>query len=173
MAQLSAEYIFQTPLNLSLPRMVIYQKGEDEDIDILEKPNIDLARAINDTLTDGLVFKTLSDKLMYLLEQQKEAWHSEMYLAGLFSWLKNPFQFGSTFVIIILVLAVIYLYFRMNTMGGALVLLQQAAPQVQAQTPSLRQQLENHFKAKSLSPITNSTPWVFEYSPQISNDFQF
>jgi hypothetical protein len=59
----------------------------------------------------------------------------------------------------------------MNTMGGALVLLQQAAPQVRAQTPSLRQQLENHFKPKSLSPITNSTPWVFEYSPQISSDF--
>jgi hypothetical protein len=171
LAQLSAEYTFHSPLNLSLPQMVIYQKGEEEDIDILEKPNIDLARAINDTLTDGLVFKTRSDKLMYLLQQQKEAWNSEINFAGLFSWLKNPFQFGNTFIIIILVLAVIYLYFRMNTMGGALVLLQQAAPQVQAQTPSLRQQLENHFKPKSLSPITNSTPWVFEYSPQISSDF--
>jgi hypothetical protein len=74
-------------------------------------------------------------------------------------------------VIIILVLAVTYLYFRMYPMGGALVLLQQAAPEVRAQTPSLRQQLENHFKPKSFSPIANSTPWVFEYSPQISNDF--
>jgi hypothetical protein len=99
--------------------MVIYQKGEEEDIDILEKPNIDLARAINDTLTDGLVFKTRSDKLMYLFQQQKEAWNSEINLAGLFSWLKNPFQFGNTFIIIILVLAVIYLYFRMNTIGGS------------------------------------------------------
>jgi hypothetical protein len=117
LAQLSAEYTFHSPLNLSLPQMVIYQKGEEEDIDILEKPNIDLARAINDTLTDGLVFKTRSDKLMYLLQQQKEAWNSEINFAGLFSWLKNPFQFGNTFIIIILVLAVIYLYFRMNTMG--------------------------------------------------------
>jgi hypothetical protein len=76
MAQLSAEYIFRKPLNLSLPCMVFYQKGEDEHIDILEKLNIDFARAINDTLTDGLVFKTRCDKLMYLLKQQKEAWHS-------------------------------------------------------------------------------------------------
>jgi hypothetical protein len=28
MAQLSAEYTFQSPLNLSIPRMVIYQKGK-------------------------------------------------------------------------------------------------------------------------------------------------
>jgi hypothetical protein len=88
MAQLSAEYTFRTPLNLTLPRMVISQKGEDEDIDILEKPNIDLARAINYTLTDGLVFKTRSDKLMYLLQQQKEAGYSEINFAGLLSWLK-------------------------------------------------------------------------------------
>jgi hypothetical protein len=80
------------------------------------------------TLTDELVFKTHRDKLMYLLDKQREAWHSEINFAGFISWLKNPFQFGSSFVIIILVLAVIYLYVRMYTMEGALVLLQQDAP---------------------------------------------
>jgi hypothetical protein len=171
LTKLSTEFTFQRPLNLTLPKMSIYQKGEDTDIDILDKPNINLARAINDTLTEGKVFKTHSDKLMYLLDQQKEAWLSGISLADLTSWIKNPFDFGSSLVTIILVLAVAYLYFRMYTMGGALILLQQAAPQVRAQDPSLRQQLENHFKPKATPPIANVTPWLFEYSPQISNQF--
>lgn len=61
MAKLSAEYTFMTPLNITLPRMNIYQKRGDDQIsqaiDILEKPNIDLARAIFDTLTDASSFQ--------------------------------------------------------------------------------------------------------------------
>jgi uncharacterized protein YhbP (UPF0306 family) len=174
-SKLSAEYSFATSINFSFPKIKFF-KNEDPSLSAafrtLDTPQISLDSVINQTLQDGVVFKSESDKIIYDLQKLGLQLQSQFSWSALTSWIINPFSLPTNLCILALLIAVVYLFFRVRSLATMIIMLQQVRP-VEVQTISFQEQLQAFLKQKREKITTQPTffniPLKFE--PQISRDF--
>jgi hypothetical protein len=174
--KLSAEYSFATSVNFSFPKIKIFEQNEDPTLSAafktLETPQIRLDAVINQTLEDGIIFKSESDKIIYDLQKLGLQLQSQFSWSSLTSWITNPFSLPTNLCIIVMLAAIVYLFFRVRSLAAMIIMLQQVRP-VEVQTISFQQQLEEFLRQKQ-EKITTPTTFFnipFKYEPQVSRDF--
>jgi hypothetical protein len=174
-SKLSAEYSFATSINFSFPKIKFF-KNEDPSLSAafrtLDTPQISLDSVINQTLQDGVVFKSESDKIIYDLQKLGLQLQSRFSWENLTSWITNPFTLPTNLCILALIIAVVYLFFRVRSLAAMIIMLQQVRP-VEVQSISFQRQLEDFLKQKTEKTSTPATYFniPFQYEPQISRDF--
>jgi hypothetical protein len=175
-SKLSAEYSFATSVNFSFPKIKIFEQNEDPTLraafQTLETPQIRLDSAINQTLEDGIIFKSESDKIIYDLQKLGLQLQSQFSWSNLTSWITSPFSLPTNLCILDMLGAIVYLFFRVRSLAAMIIMLQQVRP-VQVQSISFQRQLEEFLKQKSEKISTPATFFniPFKYEPQVSRDF--
>jgi uncharacterized membrane protein YwaF len=138
----------------------------------LETPQIRLDSVINQTLQDGVVFKSESDKIIYDLQKLGLQLQSQFSWSSLTSWITNPFSLPTNLCILALLIAVVYLFFRVRSLAAMIIMLQQVRP-VEVQTISFQATVTGFLETEAEKISTPATffniPLKFE--PQISRDF--
>jgi hypothetical protein len=174
--KLSAEYSFATTVDFTFPKIKIFEQNEYPKLTAafktLETPQIRLDAVINQTLEDGIIFKSESDKIVYDLQNLGLKLQSQFSWSGLASWITNPFSFPTNLCIIVMIAAIIYLFIRVRSLVATIVLLQRVQP-VQVQTFSFQQEVEEFVRQKQIRTIT-AMPFFnlhFKYEHKVSNDF--
>ena len=169
LGRLSSEFAFDEPLNVSLPVFKVFESDHelDQAFKILETPNIDLMVAINRTLQDAQVFRTRSDVIEYKLQHLGMAWNSTFNWSSLTSWIQSPFQFSTNLILLLMLVAMAYLFYKIHILAGAISLLQTGVHAVEVVQP-LQRDIEQFFLPKT---TTQATAPRFAYSPQISEQY--
>jgi hypothetical protein len=147
--KLSAEYSFATSVNFSFPKIKIFEQNEDPTLSAafktLESPHISLDSVINQTLQDGIVFKSESDKIIYDLQTLGLQLQSHFSWSSVTAWITNPFSLPTNLCIIAMLIAIVYLFFRVRSLAAMIIMLQQVRP-VQVQTISFQRELEEFLE---------------------------
>jgi hypothetical protein len=165
-SKLSAEYSFATSINFSFPKIKFFE-NEDPTIRAafrtLETPQISLDSVINQTLQDGVVFKSESDKIIYDLQKLGLQLQSQFSWSALTSWIVNPFTLPTNLCILALLIAVVYLFFRVRSLAAMIIMLQQVRP-VEVQSISFQNSWKAFLKQKQRKFDTSD---IFQYTFQI------
>jgi hypothetical protein len=153
MAKMRADISLTTSFNFTLPKIKLFE-FEDPQMDaafrILDQPQIPLSAVINQTLQDGLVYKSESDKLVHDLQALGLRLRAGFQWSDLTNWLAYPLNLPTNLCIIILFAISIYLTFRVHAMASALVLLQRPQP-VAMQSLTFEQQLTEYLRQKQMT----------------------
>jgi hypothetical protein len=174
-SKLSAEYSFATSINFSFQKIKFFENEDPAHraaFRTLETPQISLDSVINQTLQDGVVFKSESDKIIYDLQKLGLQLQSQFSWSTLTSWIINPFSLPTNLCILVLLIAVVYLFFRVRSLAAMIIMLQQVRP-VEVQSIAFQRQLEEFLKQKTEKTSTPATYFniPLQYEPQISRDF--
>jgi hypothetical protein len=174
MAKMRADISLTTSLNFTLPKIKLFE-FEDPQMDAafrtLDQPQIPLSAVINQTLQDGIVYKTESDKLVHDLQALGLRLRSGFQWGDLTSWLAYPVNLPTNLCILTLFCISGYLGYRVHTLASALVLLQRPQP-VAMQSLTFEQQLNEYLKQKQIT--TTTAPLIkfpFDFKFQVARDF--
>jgi hypothetical protein len=174
MAKMRADISLTTSFNFTLPKIKLFE-FEDPQMEAafrtLDQPQIPLSAVINQTLQDGIAYKSESDKLVHDLQALGLRLRSGFQWSDLTSWLSYPLNLPTNLCIIVLVVTTAYLLFRVHALASALVLLQRPQP-VAMQSLTFEQELTEYLKQKQM--ITTAVPLIrlpFDFKFQVAREF--
>ena len=168
--KLSSDFSLKNPLNWTLPALEVYRPDEEAAIAkadrILDSPQIDIQKVINDTMRDSIIFKSESDRLSYEIKQiTTRDWSSSFNFSSLTSWIKNPFAIGTNFILILLIVGLAFIYYKVYALSMAILMLQRLVP---TQSLTLEEELHNFLNQRQTT-LSTVTPLV--YRPQVSQEY--
>jgi hypothetical protein len=123
---------------------------------------------INQTLQDGVVFKSESDKIIYDLQKLGLQLQSQFSWSTLTSWIINPFSLPTNLCILALLIAVVYLFFRVRSLAAMIIMLQQVRP-VEVQSISFQDSWTEFLKQKTEKTSTPATYFNIPLQIRASN----
>jgi hypothetical protein len=174
LAKMRADISLTTSFNFTLPKIKLFE-FEDPQMDaafrILDQPQIPLSAVINQTLQDGIVYKSESDKLVHDLQALGLRLRAGFQWADLTNWLAYPLNLPTNLCILILFGISAYLGYRVHTLASALILLQRPQP-VAMQSLTFEQQLTEFLRQKQFT--TTAAPLIkfpFDFKFQVAREF--
>lgn len=170
--ELSAEFTFEHPVNISIPNLQIFQPSNDqrlaEAVKTLGISTIHLSAAINQTLEDGLIFQSPGDHIIYKLNEEGLGYRIRAGWNSFTSFLSNPFQIITKLLDILQWIALVYLFYKIHIITGALALLQTGVRSAAPLDNSSIKRLEEFFRTPA---TTTQSLKMLDYAPQVSPDF--
>jgi hypothetical protein len=128
---MKADISLTSSFNFTLPKIKLFEFEDpqmEEAFRSLDQPQIPLSAVINQTLQDGLVYRSEGDKIAHDLQALGLRLRSRFQWSDLTSWLSYPLNLPTNLCIILLFIAIGYLFFRVHALASALVLLQRPQP---------------------------------------------
>ena len=191
--QLSSAESFGQQANLSLPLMNVYNKEYDENIKTASKnlgdDTLDLRQALNITLKQGKLFTTQGDHIIYQLENGL-GYKLQTNWNAFTSYISSPFEITSKHFMIVQFLATGYLMYKVHFLAislaarpaqaGVIILsdpaqffhsINEAANSSTTSFPFTTTIGKIDHLQKYFAPTSAAAGPVFNYSPQISEDY--
>lgn len=171
--EFSAETTFFNPVNISLPAINVFQPQNQQKLSdafrTLDTQSIHLTAAINQSLAKGLIFQSSADHIVYKISEQGFANRITASWESFKSWFSNPFQIITKLLTMLQTIAIIYLFYRIHVIAGALSLLQAGVHAFREVEENTVKRLEEFFRQQNESPT--GKPPLINYVPQVSEDF--
>jgi len=124
--ELSAEFTFHCPVNVSLPNLTVFQPQEDQKLSeafrTLGLHTIHLTSAITKTLQKRLIFQTPAEHVIYKLSEEGLAYKTSWSWESFKSWISYPFEYVQKILTVLECAAIGYLFYRVHVLGMLLFL---------------------------------------------------
>jgi hypothetical protein len=156
--ELSTEFTFGSPVNVTLPNITVFQPKNDQKLSeafrTLGMQNIHLTAAINQSLEKGLIFQSSADHIVYKISHQGFGYNVKTSFESIRSFFTNPFQIFTKAIMLLQWIAIAYLFYRIRILGAALAVRQIAAQQIREANSSHARRLEEFIQQLNSPPQT-------------------
>jgi hypothetical protein len=170
--ELSAEFTFGNPINVTLPNITVFKPQDEQKLSeafrTLGIQTIHLTTAINHSLSEGLIFQSPSDHIVYKLSEQGIGYRVRVGWESFTNWLSDPFGIVTKVITLLQWIALGYLLYKVHILSTAMAIRPIAVQALRQANVSHTQKLEGFFQRQN----TPSTPPVlFEYKPEVSTEY--
>jgi hypothetical protein len=169
---LSTEFTFSNPIQMTLPNFSVFQPQGDQKLSdafrTLGMQNIHLTAALNQTLQKGLIFQSASDHIVYKLSEEGFGHQIAAKWKAVQNFLSNPFQIFTKIDMLLQWIAIAYLFYRSRILSAALAVRIASAQQVKSANDAQARKLEDFMQ--QLTAVTPASS-MFVYKPQLSEQY--
>jgi hypothetical protein len=170
--ELSTEFTFNNPINVTLPNVTVFQPQNDQKLSdafrTLGMQTIHLTTAINQSLEKGIIFQSSADHIVYKISQEGFAYSVAAGWESFKNFFTNPFQIFTKLDMLLQWVALAYLFYRVRILGAALAVRHIAAQTLKEANDVHARKLEDFIQRLNTVPQTSST---FDYKPQLSEQY--